>query len=231
MSYKVYGILSNKKIFTCSVTDAFIDLQVGSSYSAAYQYDCKAGLQNASMTDVTTRSYKIECKPRYTDSLPIFKVPKRSEDATIECRAYKQVEEYLPVTWAVPCNKIQECYNGDDENGCEFPFWTVPSILCGTCLALCITFVAYLYQYSSNDWNEIMQDRRWRLAIQQKTCKESEKAYNIALMAHAEDLTGIMNIFTSEVDFHGSEATAICYLKVQLHFFFKNKLFLTVHTG
>ena len=198
---------------------------MGSSYNAAYQYDCKAGLQNASMAVVTTRSYKITCKPRYTDSLPIFKVPKRSEDATIECRAVKNDEDYYPVTWAVPCNNnIQECYNGEDENGCEFPFWTVPSILCGTCLALCLTFVAYLYKYSSNDWNEIMQDRRWRLAIKQATCRESEKAYNIALMAHAEDLDGIMNIFTTEVDTHGSEATAICYLKVQLHFF-ENKLF------
>ena len=187
------------------------------------------------MTDVTARSYKIDCKPRYTDSLPIFNVPKRPEDATMECRGIPDnpdaANEGVPVTWAVPCNKIQECYNGEDENGCEFPFWTVPSILFGTCLALCLTFVAYIYKYSSNDWNKIMQDRRWRLAIQQTTCKESEKAYNIATVAHSEDLAVIMNIFTTEVDTHGSEATAICYLKVELHFFFKNKLFLTVHTG
>ena len=194
------------------------------SYYGTYQYDCKAGLQNASMTNQTTRSYKIECKPRYSNSEPIFNIPKRPEDATTECRAYISATEYFPVTWAVPCNNIQECYYGDDENGCEFPFWTVPSILFGICLALCLTFVAYLYEYSTNDWNEIMQDRRWRLAIQQATCKESEKAYNIALMAHGEDLAGIMNIFTTEIDTHGSEATAICYLKVYTVEFFSSKI-------
>ena len=123
------------------------------------------------------------------------------------------------VTWAVPCNNIQECYDGEDENECKFPFWAIPSILFGTGLVLCLTFAAYLYKYSRQDWNEIMQDRRWRLATQQSTSKESEKAYKIAFMAHWEDLEGITNIFKTEVEKHGSEATAICYLKVQFPFF------------
>ena len=68
-----------------------------------------------------------------------------------------------------------------------------------------------------------MQDRRWRLATQYSTFKESEKAYGIALMVHGEDLPGIMNIFTIEVETQGCEATAICYLKVPLPFSLNTK--------
>ena len=177
-----------------------------------YRYDC-----NHTLTDETTRIYKIECKPHYSNSRPIFSVPKRREDATIECIAPFDSQAYLTeysVTWAVPCNNIQECYDGEDENGCEFPFWIIPSISFGTGIVLCLAFATYLYKYSHQDWNEIMQDRRWRLATQQSTSKESEKAYKIALMVHGENLAGIKNIFRTEVETHGSEATAICYLKV-----------------
>ena len=176
------------------------------------------------MTDETTKSYKIECKPQYYNPwiipiVPIFNVPKRSEDATIECRVAKNISvvdvSFASLVWAVPCNNIQECYDGEDENNCKFPFWIIPSILVGTGFVLCLAFATYLYKYSHQDWNNIMQDRRWRLATQQSTSKESEEAYKIALIAHGEDLAGIMNIFKTEVETHGSEARAICYLKVK----------------
>ena len=181
-----------------------------------YYYDC-----NYTMTEEISRSYKIECKPRYTNADPIFQVYKRREDATIECRA---PPKYKTIEAIVTCNNIKECYDGKDENGCEFPFWTVPSILLGTGIVLCLTFAAYLYKYSRQDWNFIMQDRRWRLATQQSTSKELEKAYTIALLAHSEDLAGILNIFTAEVETHGSEAIAICYLKVCNIYNFLQKL-------
>ena len=183
-------------------------------------YDC-----NYTLTDDITRTYKIECQPYYL-LVPIFNVHKRREDATIECRAPKNEDRWVSLIWAVPCNGIQECYDGEDENNCEFPFWIIPSILAGVVFVLCLAFAAYLYKYSRQDWNEIMQDRRWRLATQQSTSKESEKAFKIAVMAHDEDLDGIMNVFKTEVEKHGSEATNICYLKVEPFFLQKTKTFL-----
>ena len=173
----------------------------------AYYYNCKYTL-----TDEIIKQYKIECKP----TIQTTNVPKRREDATIECRSPRNTSLVLEgsVVWAVPCNNIQECYDGEDENGCKFPFWTIPSILFGTGIILCFTFAAYVNKYSQNDWNEIMQDRRWQLATNQSTSEVSEKAYKIALLAHNEDLAEIMDIFRTEVETHGSEATATCYLKV-----------------
>lgn len=205
-----------KLIFDCS--DALIYVQLNGAIFH-YVYLC-----NSTMTDEINRSYKIECKPKYNSSEYKYNVPKRREDATIECRTSFDPVFDGYVIWAVPCNNIKECYDGEDEKNCDFPFWTIPSILFGTVIVLCLAFAAYLYKYSRQDWNEIMQDRRWRLATRQSTSKESEKGYRIALLAHGEDLAGIMNIFTSEVETHGSEATAICYLKVHTVFFSFKKL-------
>ena len=202
-----------KLIFDCSVSRANVYLG-GDLNKFIYRYDC-----NHTLTDETTRSYKIECKPKY--SVPMSQIPKRREDATIECVGPKIGLNEYSVIWAVPCNNIQECYDGEDESGCKFPFWTIPSILFGTGIVLGLAFAAYLYKYSRQDWNVIMQDRQWRLATQKSDSKESEKAFKIALLAHGEDIDGIMKFFATEIETHGSEATAICYLKVQMISFFK----------
>ena len=140
-----------KLIFNCSVDSATIFILLDGNVFL-YGYDC-----NQTLTDETTRSYKIECSPYYETSTSTFNVPKRREDATIECRAPKYEDGYdifeASITWAVPCNNIKECYDGEDENNCEFPFWTIPTILFGTGLVLCFSFAAYLHKYSRQEWN------------------------------------------------------------------------------
>ena len=93
------------------------------------------------------KSYKIECNPYYETSTSIFNTPKRREDATIECRSPRNTSLVLEgsVVWAVPCNNIQECYDGEDENGCEFPFWIIPSISFGTGIVLCLSIPALVF--------------------------------------------------------------------------------------
>ena len=139
---------SDQKLsFNCSVDSASIFISLdGIVY--AYGYVC-----NQILTDETTRRYRIECNPSYEPSKFIFNPPKRREDSTIECRAPKYEANEALNTWAVPCNNIKECYDGEDENNCEFPFWTIPTILFGTGLVLCLSFAAYLHKYSRQEWN------------------------------------------------------------------------------
>ena len=176
--------------------------------SVRHTYDCKS-----TPIKELANQYKIECV-QYTDILP-YVVPKRREDATMECRTKTELGILEgSVTWAVPCNNIQECYFGEDESDCEFPFWIILSFLLATGVILCLTFFAYSRKYRRYYWNVVMQDRRWRLATQQPTSYEQEKAYRIALLVYKEDSAGIENLFKSEVETYGSTSKAICFLKV-----------------
>ena len=49
----------------------------------------------------------------------------------------------LGTTWATPCDGIEECFDGHDENGCETPSWLLPAILFGTGSVLWRTLCFY----------------------------------------------------------------------------------------
>ena len=65
---------------------------------------------------------------------------------------------------AIPCNNVTECVDGSDESGCEIPDWYLYSILSLILIVLGITCFVFLKKHVQKVVEEIMQDRRWRLA-------------------------------------------------------------------
>ena len=118
------------------------------------------------------------------------------------------------ITWAVPCNNIEECLDGSDENWCKFSSWLVPGILCGAGAVLFVTLFVFLYKFSKNDWNKLMQDRTWRLAVKSPISDEINKLYLIAKFTNNKDVLKVRNILAKEIGIHKNEGRAICCLKV-----------------
>ena len=120
----------------------------------------------------------------------------------------------LGLTWATPCNNIDECYDGSDEIGCEFPTWLIPSILCGAGAVLCITLFVHLHNSIKSTWKKKMIHRkiqRSHLSI------ESEKLYKTAVLIDSGDVDKIHEMYCEEVENHGGEGGATCHLKVRGH--------------
>ena len=127
---------------------------------------------------------------------------------------------------ATPCDGISECYDNSDEQGCEFSNWLLPSLVVTAVVVLIITCLISMQRNAKNKVNEIMQDRRWRLATQNSTNRNismaSEKLLKVVSYVENCNITAINKLFNMEMEAHGSEATAICCLKV-----IKNLLFLS----
>ena len=116
--------------------------------------------------------------------------------------------------YAVPCNGIQECFDGSDgsdESNCQFPSWILPCILAGTILVLFSTLLFYLWNFL----NEFIRDLTARIPQTTDNCHYGyHKLFHIATSVEKEDVKEMKLIYDKEIVIHGNEAIAICCLKV-----------------
>ena len=156
--------------------------------------------------------YEVSCSPIYYKNLT-FTAPKNQDAATIFCKS--NLGWFFGYTWAVPCNSVPECYlddpnDPDDEFGCKFPAWLIPSLLSGAGAVLLITLFVYLYKSIKSSWKKTMhfQFRSSHLSI------ETEKLYRTAVLIESGNVEQIHKMYCQEVENHGGEGEALCYLKV-----------------
>ena len=119
---------------------------------------------------------------------------------------------------AAPCNEVFECNDWSDESGCEIPSWYLYSILSLTIIFLGITCYVSLQKRVKKVVNEIMQDRRWRLATEnensQMVSTESEKLMKVAFHAENGNIDDLNKLLCAEMRVHVNEARVICCVKV-----------------
>ena len=119
---------------------------------------------------------------------------------------------------ATPCNGIRECIDGSDENGCKFPNWLLPTLLSLAAVVLGLTCFISLQRQVKRAINEIMQDRRWRVATQntksQIISMASEKLMKVAIFVRNDNMDEINKLLSNEMKVHGNEAEVLCCLKV-----------------
>ena len=127
-----------------------------------------------------------------------------------------QIEDDIRWThvWAVPCNSIKECERGFDEENCQLPHWVLPVILAGTFGTLCTS----LFFYLANHLNFAIRSIKNNINKENIERSPSNRFFQIALMIEQKDYRNIQSIYQKEMDIHGSEAAAICCLKVILPF-------------
>ena len=119
---------------------------------------------------------------------------------------------------ATPCNNITECIDESDENECHFPEWVLYIISVLAALILNITCFFSLQNHVKKAAKAILQDRRWRLATENKNSRDilnaSEKLMKIAFYAKKGNVDEIKKLLKAEIRAHGNEARAMCCLKV-----------------
>ena len=121
---------------------------------------------------------------------------------------------------ATPCNDVIECIDGSDESAqsCEIPDWYLYSILSLTIIVLGITCYVSLQKHVKKVVNEIMQDRRWRLATKNENSQlvsiESEKLMKIAFHAENGNKDEVIKLLQAEMRVHINKPGVICCLKV-----------------
>ena len=120
---------------------------------------------------------------------------------------------------ATPCDGIKECIDDADENECKFPNWFLPSILSLAAVVLVITCFVSLKKNIGKIISEIMQDIRWRTATQDLNSPNVLNAEKSMKLAHFTENASfyfreINKLLSDELKAHGSEAEAMCCLKV-----------------
>ena len=121
---------------------------------------------------------------------------------------------------ATPCNDVIECIDGSDESAqnCEIADWYLYSILSLTIIVLGITCYVSLQKHVKKVINEIMQDRRWRLATKNENSQlvsiESEKLMKIAFHAENGNKDEVNKLLQAEMREHANKPRVICCLKV-----------------
>ena len=119
---------------------------------------------------------------------------------------------------ATPCNEVFECNDWSDESECEIPSWYLYSILSLTIIFLGISCYVSLQKRVKKVVNEIMQDRRWRLATEngnsQMVSTESEKLMKVAFHAENGNIDELNKLLCAEMRVHVNEARVICCVKV-----------------
>ena len=122
-------------------------------------------------------------------------------------------------TMATPCNNVTECIDGSDESGCVIPDWYLYSILSFIVIVLGITCFVSLHKHARKIVNEIMQDRRWRLATKKENSQmvsiASEKLMRVAFYADNGNIDEVNKLLCNEMMVHENEARVICCLKVR----------------
>ena len=135
----------------------------------SYNYNCTT---TKSLLGITDQLYEVSCYPVYYTN-KTFRAPNIQDAATILCQ--KTSVDGWGITWATPCNNIQECDDGNDEIGCEFPTWIIPSLLFGAGVVLFVTLFINLHISIKSMWEKKLRYRKSRFSIQVST--ESKKLY------------------------------------------------------
>ena len=121
---------------------------------------------------------------------------------------------------AIPCNDVFECADGSDESGCEIPDWYLYSILSLILIVLGITCFVFLSKHAKKIVEEIMQDRRWRLATENENSQvitiASDKLMKVAFYADNGSLDDFNKLLQAEKRIHVNEARLICCLKAMI---------------
>ena len=121
--------------------------------------------------------------------------------------------DYYVNRWATPCDGVIECLsNGEDETGCESPFYLLPFILLGSAILLYFVLVFYLHFRLKKRMAEILKLENLQPVT--STCTRTNKLIHISTLTEQEDIVKIHILFKNEVEVHGSFGKAICYLKV-----------------
>ena len=128
-----YSFISLIKIFYCSIA---ADIFFSTKEFISFSYNCTT---TKSLLGITDQLYKVSCYPVYYMNRT-FLAPNIPDAATILCK--KTSIDGWGITWATPCNNIQECDNGNDETGCEFPIWLIPCLLS---VAGALLFISLLF--------------------------------------------------------------------------------------
>ena len=119
---------------------------------------------------------------------------------------------------AIPCNDVKECNDWSDESGCEIPDWYLYSILSLTIIILGITCFVSLQKHVKKVVEEIMQDRRWRLATQNDSSQmvsiASEKLMKVTFHVENGNIDEVNKLLCAEKRVHVHEARVICCLRV-----------------
>ena len=125
----------------------------------------------------------------------------------------------IGITMATPCNNVFECNDRSDESGCKIADWYLYSILSLAAIVLGVTCFVSLQKHVKKVTNEIMQDRRWRLATENENSQivssASEKLMKVAFHAENASIDEVNKLFTTEMRIHMNEARVICCLKVR----------------
>ena len=179
-----------------------------------FNYNCNTSELLLGVTN--QQQYEVFCSPVYHTN-QTFIAPKEQDSGTILCK--KQTDNYLlGITWAVPCNHDVECDDERDEFGCQFPVWLIPSLLSGAGAVLIATLFVYLCKSIKSTWKKKMQYRNTRFPIQrQHISVELEKSYRMAVLIENGDVDKIHEMYCQELENHGGEGEATCYLKVMEH--------------
>ena len=119
---------------------------------------------------------------------------------------------------ATPCNDVIECIDMSDESGCEIPDWYLYSTLSLAIIVLGISCYVSLKKHVEKVINEIMQDKRWRLATKNENSQlvsiESEKLMKIAFHAENGNKDEVNKLLLAEMREHVNKPRVICCLKV-----------------
>ena len=115
---------------------------------------------------------------------------------------------------ATPCNGVPECYDESDENGCQFPSWILPCIMTGAIIVLIISCFILLQFYIKASIVSIIESGRSNLQIQNSTKSTSTRLFHVACLIENGSVNEISDLLNQEIDAHGSEASAMCCLKV-----------------
>ena len=128
---------------------------------------------------------------------------------------------------ATPCNNVKECIDESDESGCHIADWYLYSILSLTVIILGTTCFVSLQKQVKKVVEEIMQDRRWRLATEnennQIVSNPSEKQLKVAFNADNNNIDEVNKLLSAEMRVHKNFARVICCLKVIT---FRQEIFL-----
>ena len=110
------------------------------------------------------------------------------------------------MTWATPCNGNTECNDCSDEVGCGSTLVTLFRITFGVGIFLYCSLVLYLQKITNY---EIIRTNK----SGDSSLSEMKSIFIVILISN-DEVTEIKNIFKREIEVHGSNGKAICYLKV-----------------
>ena len=116
--------------------------------------------------------------------------------------------QYWNHVWAIPCNTVEECDSGLDEDNCQLSNWILEITLASVIFLLFAILFLYLLKYGNSSIQHIEKSTE---SIQKSS---NEKYLHIALLVEHKNYDEIRNLYNNELEIHESEANLICCWKV-----------------